>query len=229
MTSTDEGSMVPSDGNGSVAAQPPTSQTWCVAVAGPIPDKGTDADLEAPVHALVCPVCRQVVKGGRWALRQRQMASSKCMHASGQTPAAREPCAQCGKSLAAGDAWARHQHAKFCSRRTRGRSRGRPTDTQPSGKKPSDDRWSWKEPWDTWQQQDDQRPCGRSQSATSRRSWQESRDWHSDRWTQQQQQPEPWTNGPNYQSQWGQDWRWESGGHEQSYSWPQHHQWQSNQ
>ena len=104
----------------STLAIPPTptpgaregSQTWGYD-PGPTPNKGVDADLEANGF-IRCPICQHVVRGGRWALRQHQLASSKCQHAASLMPAAREQCANCGRWIAAGDSWAKRQHAHHC-------------------------------------------------------------------------------------------------------------------
>ena len=100
---------------------------------GPIPDKGTDPDAEqatercratyepVSVGVLQCNLCGKMVKGDRWALRAHQLTSSRCMYHQGHASKAREPCVHCGTPLAAGDAWARHQHARHC-RRQGGRS-----------------------------------------------------------------------------------------------------------
>ena len=61
-----------------------------------------------------CDVCRHFVRGGRWAMRQHRLHSSRCLHRQGHMPAAREPCRYCGKPLAANDSWAQEQHRWHC-------------------------------------------------------------------------------------------------------------------
>lgn len=126
---------------------------------GPIPSKGTASDF-AVTGVIQCPRCQMVVRGGRWALRQHQFTSSRCHHAAGLTPAAREPCRNCGRMLAAGDAWARKQHYKFCpgpgsapSHRQRASSRGPGPQTGQAAQGPTPAQpWTFKA-WTDWQNQ----------------------------------------------------------------------------
>ena len=201
--------------------------------AGPIPDKGTVSDLSKPVHAVVCPKCNTVVKGGRWSLRQHQLTSSKCMYASGSVPKAREPCSQCGKPLAAGDAWAREQHAKFCSassyHRARSNSRSRPATS-------SQTRWpdASDEPSSGWQ---DYKPM--PTSSDSHRSW-SWHDWKQMSGSQQegqeeaskQQQPLPPSSAAATEpderlsepSGWWRSSQWQDH-HDQDQAWGRHSWW----
>ena len=76
-------------------------------------DKSDPMALEPPpLGMIVCDVCNHIIHGGRLALQMHKLTSSRCRAAAGQG-AAREPCAQCGKMLAAGDAWARAQHTPY--------------------------------------------------------------------------------------------------------------------
>ena len=131
---------------GTERALSPAAPTWSQD-PGPIPSKGTDADVQlgpiadkgtdaeqatkrcratyepVSVGVLQCNLCGKRVKGDRWALRAHQLTSSRCMYHQGHASKAREPCVHCGTPLAAGDAWARHQHARHCRRQQAGRSR----------------------------------------------------------------------------------------------------------
>ena len=116
------------EGSNMREAQQPRSGPW--SNAGPIPSKGTDTDLHLPapshmqpVGVLKCNLCGKVVKGDRWAMRAHQLTSSRCLYHQGHGLRAREPCAHCGTPLAAGDAWAKHQHERHCRRRPAGRNR----------------------------------------------------------------------------------------------------------
>lgn len=80
----------------------------------PPPSKNREEDfVRLPVGLQRCPTCSRFIRGGRWALRQHQFASSGCI-AARTGAAAKEPCYLCGKMLAAGDHWARTQHSRFC-------------------------------------------------------------------------------------------------------------------
>ena len=73
---------------------------------------GTGAD------GLICPICQKFIRGGRSALTAHQLTSSMCRATRGDQQYGREPCQYCGKMLAADDAWARQQHAAFCTGQT---------------------------------------------------------------------------------------------------------------
>ena len=71
-------------------------------------------DAGASHGILQCPICKEVVKGGRSSLRQHQMSSSRCAEKRGDIPNGREPCPRCQKPIAANDDWAMEQHSRFC-------------------------------------------------------------------------------------------------------------------
>ena len=79
----------------------------------PTPSKGAEEDFQGPGGS-ECRICRKFVRGGRWAMRSHQIASSRCLAARDGSCKAREPCADCGRSLAANDWWAKQQHQRFC-------------------------------------------------------------------------------------------------------------------
>ena len=109
----------PSDTGGTGPEAPPPP--W--AGEGPEPSKRNRADVLEATPGRNCPICHKFIRGGRWQLRCHQLTSSRCLAASGQAVAATEPCRHCGKTLAAGDAWALTQHSQHCPGQTsRGRS-----------------------------------------------------------------------------------------------------------
>ena len=75
----------------------------------PTPSKGAEEDFQGPGGS-ECRICQKFVRGGRWAMRSHQIASSRRLAARDGSFKAREPCADCGRSLAADDWWAKQQH-----------------------------------------------------------------------------------------------------------------------
>ena len=67
-----------------------------------------------------CNICYKTVLGDAAALEAHQATSSKCLAAQAGPGGrqGREPCVHCGKLLAAGDRWAREQHAWHCPGRS---------------------------------------------------------------------------------------------------------------
>ena len=96
------------------AATAPEAAPPAWAGEGAEPTKANSADVFAAGAGVFCPICNKYVKGGRWQLRSHQLTSSRCAFAAGTRPVAREACRQCGRMLAAGDAWAIAQHSKHC-------------------------------------------------------------------------------------------------------------------
>lgn len=89
-----------------------------------------------------CPICKKIVKGGRWQLRSHQLTSSFCLAASGRAPHAREPCEHCGRMIAADDSWAKEQHSRKCPGQSGPAARNRP---QRGRSEPPDRQW-WGQP-----------------------------------------------------------------------------------
>ena len=77
----------------------------------PTPSTGAEEDFQGP-GGPECRICQKFVRGGRWAMRSHQIASSRRLAARDGSFKAREPCADCGRSLAADDWWAKQQHPR---------------------------------------------------------------------------------------------------------------------
>lgn len=114
-----------------------------------------------------CTICGSWVKGGRCALQQHQLTSSKCAAASGRLESGREPCPSCGKMLAASDAWAAEQHRRFC--RPPSRSAGYRNSNRPAtasnwyGRSPHHSQSSWQ----GWEQPAQQEPQTHEQAGST--------------------------------------------------------------